>query len=148
MAESRHIVCPRCDTVNRIPAARLADNPRCGKCRAALLDGVPRELTGATFDREIERNDLPVVVDFWAPWCGPCRAMAPEFEHAAGELKADARFARLNTENEQAIGARHGIRSIPTLVLFRDGRELARRSGALRSADIRRWIASELGAAG
>src|SRR5690606_21813695 len=148
MSENRHLVCPQCETVNRIPATRLGENPRCGKCHAALLDGVPRELTGSGFDREIERNDLPVVVDFWAPWCGPCRAMAPEFEHAAGELKASVRFARLNTEDAPDLGARFGIRSIPTLLLFRGGRELARRSGAMRSADIRRWIASELGASG
>jgi thioredoxin 2 len=137
-----HFVCPHCEGVNRIPSARVVDEPRCGSCHRPLLSGHPLELTASNFRRHIERNDLPVVVDFWAPWCGPCRSMAPEFERATGALRHQARLAKVNTETEPVLAEQFGIRSIPTLIAFRAGREVARQAGALRSEQIERWVRS------
>ena len=144
MSDSLHIVCPHCNAVNRIPAARLTDGPKCGKCHRPLFQTRPIELTSANFESQINRNDIPVLVDFWAPWCGPCKTMAPAFAQAASQLEPQVRLARLNTEDEPAIGARFGIRSIPTLALFRGGRELARQPGAMGAADIVRWVRMQL----
>ncbi|MCB1752488.1 MAG: thioredoxin TrxC [Gammaproteobacteria bacterium] len=144
MSENLHIVCPRCSSVNRIPQSRLADRPKCGKCHNPLFDGHPIELTSGNFQTQLSRNDIPLLVDFWAPWCGPCKMMAPAFEQAAARLEPHVRLAKLNTENEQSIGARFGIRSIPTLALFRGGRELARQAGAMGSAEIVRWVQAHL----
>ncbi len=144
MSDSLQIVCPHCGAVNRIPAARLGDAPKCGKCHRPLFQASPVELTSANFDTQISRNDIPVLVDFWAPWCGPCKLMAPAFEQAAYQLEPQVRLAKLNTEAEQAIGARFGIRSIPTLALFQGGRELAREPGAMGAADIVRWARMQL----
>jgi thioredoxin 2 len=136
-----HVACPACLTQNRVPSARLADQPNCGKCGAALLDGKPAALDAASFDAYIDRTGLPVLVDFWAPWCAPCRAMAPAFEAAAAELRAKVRFAKVNTDEAQALAARMQIRGIPTLVLFEGGRETERVSGAMDKGSLLRWIA-------
>jgi len=138
MSEALHLTCPHCGTTNRVPAERLDEAPKCGKCKQALFTGQPLEL-----DRHVA-GDLPVVVDFWAPWCAPCRMMAPHFERAAGELEPRVRLAKLNTEAEQGVAARFGIRSIPTLIAFRNGKEVARQSGALDSASLVRWVRAQL----
>lgn len=144
MSESLHVVCPHCDTVIRIPRARLGEQPKCGKCHRHLFDGHPLELTGANFQKHLTRNDIPLVVDFWAPWCGPCKMMAPAFAQAAAQLEPRVRLAKVNTEVEQNLGAQYGIRSIPTLALFRGGREVARQAGAMSAADIVRWVSQNM----
>ncbi len=143
MSDLKHIVCPHCNAVNRIPAARLGDHPKCGKCHRPLFEGHPIELNSTSFEKHISRNDIPVLVDFWAPWCGPCKMMAPAFEQAAAQLEPNVRLAKLNTENEQAIAARFRIQSIPTIALFRNGQEIARQPGAMGAADIVRWVQSQ-----
>jgi thioredoxin 2 len=143
MSDSLHIVCPHCDAVNRIPADRMQQAPRCGKCHEALFAAQPLELNASRFDKHLERNDIPLLVDFWAPWCGPCKMMAPQFEQAAKQLEPGIRLAKVNTESEQQLGARFGIRSIPTLALFRHGREIARQPGAMGAADIVRWAQAQ-----
>jgi len=141
------VLCASCSTANRVPAQRLGDDPKCGKCGAPLLDGTPVALDEARFDSFIGRNELPVLVDFWADWCGPCHATAPAFERAAGELKTRVRFAKLNTEDAQRVAARFGIRSIPTLILFRGGSEVARVSGAMDARSIASWVLRHSGPA-
>jgi thioredoxin 2 len=139
-AQTLHVVCPHCDTVNRIAAPRLSEAPVCGHCHRRLFAAAPLDLSEANFQRFIERNDLPVVVDFWAPWCGPCKMMAPEYVAAAGELEPKVRLAKLDTEANPSLANRFTIRSIPTMVLFKGGREVARQSGAMGRADIARWV--------
>jgi len=142
MSDSKHIVCPSCSAVNRLPADKLAKGPKCGKCGASIFTGKPAELTDQSFERHVSRSDIPVVVDFWADWCGPCKMMAPQFEQAAKQLEPEVRFAKLDTDAAQATAARFNIRSIPTIALFKGGREVARQAGAMGVADIVRWVRS------
>ena len=145
MSESLHLVCPHCAAVNRIPANRLSAKPNCGKCHQPLFKAHPVTLTSANFQQHISRSGIPVLVDFWAPWCGPCRVMAPAFEQAAAQLEPHFRLAKVDTEAEPALGSQFGIRSIPTLALFQHGREVARQAGAMGAADIERWARHHAG---
>jgi len=145
MTESVHIACPHCLSVNRVPAGRLGQGPKCGHCHKSLFTGRPVGLTQSSFHKMLKGSDIPIVVDFWAPWCGPCKAMAPAFEQAAGALEPTARLTKVDTEAEPALGNEFGIRSIPTMVMFRGGREVARHSGAIGASDIVRWVKSARG---
>ena len=140
MNEQVRLVCPHCRSINRVPAARLTEHPKCGQCHHALFTGYPIALTATDFNRQVSQSDIPLVVDFWAPWCGPCQAMAPAYEEAAKLLEPHVRLAKVNTEEERALATRFGIGSIPTMIVFRGGRELARQPGALGPQDIVRWI--------
>lgn len=144
MSDALHLVCPHCDAVNRIAPARLGEAPRCGQCHRPLFAGQPVELDTARFERHLGRNDIPLLVDFWAPWCAPCRSMAPAYAQSAALLEPRLRLAKVDTEREQGLAARYGIRSIPTLALFRSGREVARHSGAMGAAEIARWAAARI----
>ncbi len=144
MSHSLHIPCPSCDGINRIPATRLGDNPKCGRCHASLFQAKPVELNSVNFQSHIHRSDIPVLVDFWAPWCGPCKMMGPAFQAAALELEPRVRLAKVNTESVPELGAKLAIRSIPTLILFQHGKEVARQAGAMAQSDIVRWAQSNI----
>jgi len=144
MTDPLLVACPHCQSLNRVPAARLGEQPECGRCHQPLFTGRPLALDAAGFTAHVERGQLPVLVDFWAPWCGPCRMMAPQFEQAAAQLEPRVRLAKVDTEAQPGLGSRFGIGSIPTLALFRDGRELARQAGAMAAADIVRWTRARL----
>ena len=143
-ADSLHVVCPHCQTTNRVRTAQLGSAPHCGQCHQPLFTGHPVALDAAAFERHVGRGQLPVLVDFWAPWCGPCRQMAPAFEQAARTLEPQVRLAKVDTEAQPGLGARFNIRSIPTLALFVGGREIARQPGAMGAADIVRWTQQAL----
>jgi thioredoxin 2 len=136
MDASTHIACAHCGATNRVPSARLSQDPVCGRCGRELLDGQPLELTELNFDTVVSRTELPVLVDFWAPWCGPCRMMAPAFEQAAAQLKGQALLVKVNSDDNPGLSQRYGIRSIPTLVKLQAGREQARQSGAIPASAI------------
>ena len=148
MDASVHIVCPHCDTINRVPRERLTNHDagggRCGHCHQALFDGHPVTLDTARFERHLEKSDVPLVVDFWAPWCGPCKAMAPEFERAAATLEPEARLVKVNVDEEPALAQRFAVRSIPSIVIALHGRELARVAGARSAAQLVEWVRREL----
>jgi thioredoxin 2 len=140
MAQQDLVVCSKCGGVNRLPPARNASDAKCGKCGKRLFSGHPEDVSAEIFNRQITRGSVPVVVDIWAPWCGPCKMMAPAYEAAAKELEPHVRLIKLNSDNEQAVSARLGVRSIPTMILFHGGREVARTSGAMTAGQIVRWV--------
>lgn len=139
-----HIVCSHCGGINRLPSERLGENPSCGKCHKAVLDGTPSILSSQNFEKFISRNDLPVVVDFWADWCGPCKMMAPVFSQVASQMTTQVRFAKVDTEQAQDISARYNIRSIPTIILFKNGKEIDRLAGALDQSGLTHWVRNHL----
>jgi thioredoxin 2 len=140
MNESVQIVCPHCDATNRVPLARIRQGAKCGRCKQAIFEGRPLELNRANFQKHLTQLDIPLVVDFWAPWCGPCRMMAPIFAQAAQQLEPEVRLAKVNTEEEQEVAGALAIRSIPTLIMFKHGREVTRQAGAVQLPQLVQWI--------
>lgn len=138
------IMCPHCAGLNRIPDAKLSKQASCGKCKSALFPGKPIEMNGQQFTRALQKSDQPLVVDFWAPWCGPCKNFAPTFSQAAAHFEPHARFVKINTEQEQDIATQYGIRSIPTLAIFQSGKELTRMSGAMDYGNFSQWLEQNL----
>ena len=139
-----HLVCPHCNATNRVPSDKLQAELNCGKCHQPLLTAHPDNLGEAAFNAQLAKSDLPLVVDFWAPWCGPCRMMAPAYEKVSQDMQGKARFVKVNTEDEQGLAATYNIRSIPTLAVFAGGREIARQPGAMSAPDLARWVSASL----
>ncbi len=135
-----NVVCPNCLKTNRLPKKDSYSKANCGNCKYSLLDNHPVEVDASQMAHFLNNSSLPIVVDFWAPWCGPCRMMAPAFEQAAENMPLKAQFLKVNTEQNQHLGAKYGIRSIPTMILFKDGKEIDRVSGALSAPQIMQWI--------
>ena len=144
MSNSLHIVCPNCNSTNSVPADRLGAHPICGKCKDSIFHARPVELRASNFQKHILKSHIPIVVDFWAAWCGPCKMMAPVFQQAAAQLEPAVRLAKVNTEQEQSLAAQYEIRSIPTLVLFRGGIEIARQPGAMDLSGLIQWVRSRI----
>lgn len=144
MTENLHVACPHCHAVNRLPTERLTAGGQCGRCKRPLFSGIPVALDASSLDAHLRRSDLPLVIDFWAPWCAPCRMMAPNFEQVAKRMEPALRFAKVDTEANTDLAGRFGIRSIPTLAVFRGGREVARQSGAMDAGSLQRWLESVL----
>lgn len=144
MSDSRLLVCPHCQATNRIPSSRLDQHPNCGKCKKPLFTGHPVELSDQSFAKHVKNDGIPLVVDFWASWCAPCKMMAPHFEAAARQLEPRVRLAKLNTEEAQQTAAQFGIRSIPTVAIFKNGQEVARQAGAMDARTLNNWIQSHL----
>ncbi len=142
MGNPVNLTCHECGAINRIPDDKITANPKCGVCGDKLINGKVKDIDMATFDKSSKRDGMPLVVDMWAPWCGPCRTMAPEFSKAAAELKSQARFIKVNTDEFPKVAARHNIRGIPALLLFKNGKEIARHSGVMRSNELVRWVKS------
>ena len=145
MSGNRQIVCPHCGGINRVPDDRPAEAAKCGKCKSPLFAGKPADADAAMFEKQTRRSDVPVLVDVWAPWCGPCRMMAPEFEAAAKALEPDVRLIKLNSEAQPGVAAQLGIRGIPTMLLYANGREVGRISGAMQARQIVSWARGQLG---
>ncbi|MFD1940611.1 thioredoxin TrxC [Paradevosia shaoguanensis] len=143
MSDLPHVVCSFCGATNRVPSSGNARSAKCGKCGVALFSGVPADVPAAILEKQIAKSDIPVVVDIWAPWCGPCRVMAPQFEAAARQAEPALRFVKLNSDENQEIASRLGIRGIPTMIMFKGGKEVARVSGAMSSSDILKWTRDE-----
>ena len=144
MPDNLNVVCPHCEAVNRVPQARLSDGPKCGKCSRQLFDGHPVALTDRTFERQLMRSDLPLVVDFWAPWCAPCKMMAPAYEQATIRIEPRARLAKVDTEQNPRLAQRYAIRSIPTLAIFKGGHQVASQPGAIGPQQLVQWIETHL----
>lgn len=143
-SELVHITCPHCEAINRLLNSKLAQHPKCGKCHQILFTGKPLELTSKNFIKVINKTSIPIIVDFWAPWCGPCKMMAPIFEKVSAIIEPRARLSKLNTEFSQGTASRYGIRSIPTLIVFKNGKEVSRQAGAMDKENLLRFIESNI----